>query len=183
MAEMTRTRMTAKEFLELPESNMPIELINGEIIMSPTPKDPHQDIVLSIAILLKPMVTAGKVKVAPMDVHFDDVNVVQPDVFWAGGEGSRCQLGDDGYWHGAPDLVVEVLSPSTSSHDRGVKYDLYEKYGVREYWLVEPDAKYIEIYVLQEGKFVRQGLFEPGASFTSLVIEGQSVAVDKLFEY
>ncbi len=74
-----QTRMTANEFLTLPETNLPTELINGEVIMSPSPEVYHQDVVLEVALLLRQRVPNGKVHIAPLDVHLDDNNVVQPD--------------------------------------------------------------------------------------------------------
>src|SRR5262245_39140678 len=116
-----KTQMTLEEFMALPESNLPIELINGELVVSPTPKNPHQQTVLATAIYLNSIVPGGTLVISPMDVHLDKKNVPQPDVFWASGPDSKCKLGKDGYWHGAPDLVVEVLSPSTEKRDRGAK--------------------------------------------------------------
>ena len=81
----------------------------------------------------------------------------------------------------APDLIIEVLSPATASDDRGLKYDLYEKNGVREYWLVDPDAHYVEVYVNRNGHFNRQGVFVEGKSFTSEVLGGRAIEVDRLF--
>jgi Uma2 family endonuclease len=180
MADITQIRMTVQEFMTLPESNQPLELINGELIVSPTPKNAHQNAVLSIAIFLRRDFAAGTTVISPMDVHLDDENVVQPDVFWVSGADSRCKLGDDGYWHGAPDLVVEVLSPSTMLRDRKAKFALYERLGVREYWLVEPEAKFIEVYRLVEGKFDRYGIFEPGETFAAAVLSDAVVSVNAL---
>lgn len=120
MVAQTQIRMTAAEFAQLPESGGRFMLLHGELIEMPTPKDPHQTVVLLIALLLHRLTTSlgGKVKISPLDVYLDQENVVQPDVFWISGEGSKCRLGDDGYWHGAPDLVVEVLSPSTAKYDK-----------------------------------------------------------------
>ncbi len=178
--ESTRTRMTAAEFLALPESNQITELLDGEVTVTPAPSVEHQDAVLSIALFLKLTVTDGKVNIAPNDVYLDEENVVQPDVFWAGSAGSRCRIGEDRRWHGAPDLVVEVSSPSTFASDRGHKYDLYEQHGVREYWIVEPQARAVEVYVLQEGRFARRGLYQPGERFESAVLSAQ-VDVSKVF--
>src|SRR3954471_15166355 len=110
----TRTHVTLDEFKALPESLDHIELIAGELIMSPTPKYKHQNIVGNGYSELKAKRTSGTVVVSPMDVYLDEENVLQPDVFWVSGADSLCQLGADGYWHGAPDLVIEVLSPSTA---------------------------------------------------------------------
>jgi Uma2 family endonuclease len=113
-----------------------------------------------------------------MDVIFDDENTVQPDVFWISGANSLCKLGDDGYWYGAPDLVVEVLSPSTELRDRRDKFKLYQKFGVREYWLAHPVALYIEVFRLENGGFVPHGIFGQGESFISDVLGELVVSVD-----
>lgn len=182
-AERAQERMTAEQYSELPETNKIQELLGGELIMSPAPAPEHQDAALAVAIYLKQLIPSGRVQIVPSDVYLDKRNVVQPDVFWAGSEGSNCQIGSNRRWRGAPDLVVEILSPGTARHDRGVKSTLYEKHGVREYWLVEPapEAQFVEVYVLSEGRFVRQGLYEPKDTFTSPVLGGQAVETGKLF--
>ena len=106
--------------------------------------------------------------------------MVQPDVIWIGPE-SRCQAVGDQYWHGTPDLVVEVLSPSTAVRDRGYKFDLYERHGVREYWLVEPEGRFLEVYVLEDGRFVRRGLYQEVDDFTSPVLGGQTIVLKDIF--
>ena len=123
MAQVIKERMTAAEFLRLPEETAFVELIDGEITMSPSPITSHQEIVGRIYLMLASLIHSekigGRVLLSPLDVHLDDYNVVEPDVFWVSGEGSLCQPGKDGYWHGAPDLVVEVISPGSVGRDRG----------------------------------------------------------------
>lgn len=178
-----RIRMTPAEFRQLPETNEPTELIYGELIVSPTPVNNYQADVGEIHFFLKQLEKQkpdmGQVVVSPMDVWLDE-HCVQPDVFWVSKPESRCKLGEDGYWYGAPDLVVEVLSPSTAHKDRGVKFDLYQQYGVREYWLADPDGQYIEVFRLENGKFERLGAFGIGQSFTSVVLSGITIQVDTL---
>ena len=180
MADLTQTRMTVAEFKQLPESSEHIELVDGEIVMSPTPKYKHQRLIFPLAQLLDQLTNTGSVVVSPMDVYLDNENVVQPDVFWVSGPDSRCQLGEDDYWHGAPDLVVEVLSPGTALRDKTVKFDLYEKCGVREYWLIDPEAQYVEVWRLENGQFRRVGVFGKNDEFESPVL-GQLVKVAVLF--
>lgn len=181
MVDATQTRLTAAEFEQLPETNTPTELIAGEVIMTPAPKYAHQKTVFVLAKLIEQLGPGGITCIAPIDVYLDEANVVQPDVFWVGGEESRAQLGDDGYWHGAPDLVVEVLSPATARHDKREKFNLYEKHGTREYWLVEPEAEYIEVWQLVEGRYRRQGIFGPENSFQSTVLGNQKVELSVVF--
>jgi Uma2 family endonuclease len=175
-----RIRMTLEEFMALPETTQPTELIDGELIVSPAPKDLHQLSVGEVFLFLRTTVPGGTVRVSPSDLHIDGRNVLQPDVFWIAEDNPRCTLGEDGYWHGAPDLVIEVLSPSTLRRDRGVKFKLYEQNGVREYWLVDPESRYVEVFTLADGAFRQQGLYEAGQSFTSAVIGGKTVSVDAL---
>jgi len=182
MADMTRTRTTLEEFLALPESLDHIELIDGELIMSPAPKQKHQNTVLNTAIDLKNRLPSGKVVISPMDVHLDDENVVQPDVFWVSGVNSLCKLGEDGWWHGAPDLVVEVLSSSTARRDHGAKFALYEQFGTREYWLLDPEGEFVEVFRRENGALVRFGVFGIGDTFALSVLPDIEIRVASLFE-
>jgi Uma2 family endonuclease len=166
--------MTAEEFLALPETNERIELIDGEVIVSPAPELNHQDTVGAASLFLSALPVEGKVYLAPTDVHLDTGIVVQPDLVWIAAE-SLCQPVEGKYLRGAPDLIIEVLSPGTAVRDRGRKFDLYEAYGVREYWLVDPAGRYVEVYRRNETKFERVGLFSAGKSLTSVVL---NTAVD-----
>src|SRR5574341_150908 len=172
MAEAIQTRMTAAEYALLPETTKPMELIDGEVIELPAPKALHQRLIVRLIQFLTPLLPSGELCVAPSDVHLDDLNVVQPDVFWVSGPDSRCKLGDDEDWHGAPDLVVEVSSPSTALHDRREKHQLYEKHGVREYWLADPAGQYIEVWQFPGGL---KGIYGPEDTFESAVLGGKQI--------
>jgi Uma2 family endonuclease len=181
MTDMTHQRMTAQEFAELPESNLPAELIEGELIMTPAPDDPHQKVAIhGVAVLLN-MKLEGEIRFSPIDVYLDDENVLQPDIMWVSKDNPRCKLVEGRRWHGAPDLVIEILSPSTARRDKTVKFDLYERYGVREYWMLDYLAEYLEVYGLQDGRFVKIGIFGPEETFTSPVLSGKTVEVGALF--
>ncbi|MEP7291291.1 MAG: Uma2 family endonuclease [Chloroflexota bacterium] len=186
MADMTRTgstqtRTTLEEFKSLPESLDHIELIDGELIMSPAPKYLHQNAVGNTFFELRKL-PQGKVVVSPMDVYLDDENVLQPDVFWVSGADSLCKLGEDGYWHGAPDLVVEVLSPSTARRDHSVKFALYARFGTREYWLLDPEGEFVEVFRRENDLLVRFGVFGIGENFALSVLPEISISVSTLFE-
>jgi Uma2 family endonuclease len=178
MAEMAKTRMTAAEFFEQPESNQILELIQGELIVSPPPIPRHQRVVGNVFVLVRQLAPNGEVFIAPLEVHLDNDNVPQPDVMWVA-EGSTCVVGAKRL-EGAPDLIVEVLSPGTEKKDRKDKFHLYQKFGVREYWLVDADEQYVEVYRLENSLFVRQGVFEPGETFDSVVL-GKTVPVSAIF--
>lgn len=179
---VTKTRMTAAEYRQLPETTQPTELIEGKIIVSPAPKDNHQAVVVGFVQAILRQLTTGTLRFAPTDVHLDDETVVQPDVFWVSGPDSRCRLGDDGYWYGAPDLVIEVLSPGTARRDKAEKFRLYEKHGVREYWLADPDARYAEVWrrAGDASRFEQQGVYGPDESFESALL-GQVVMLAPIF--
>jgi Uma2 family endonuclease len=181
MAELTKTRMTATEFLQLPETNQMVELIKGEIVVTSV-KDIHQAILIAMLLFLKTTFKTGTWRIAPMDVHLDDENVLEPDIFWVSEDSTRCVVGSDGFWHGAPDFVVEILSNSTKRRDREVKFNLYERHGVREYWMVEPEAAFLEVYTLREGKYVRLGFFGLGETFKSPVLGDADIPVDALLK-
>lgn len=166
--------------MALEESNTPTELIMGELVMSPAPKDSHQSVILPAATCLGKLIPDGTIRVAPTDVHLDFENVVQPDIFWVSDTNEHCHLGEDGYWHGAPDLIIEILSPATAKRDKDEKYHLYERFGVREYWMIDPDAHLIEVYRNQQGYFMRHGVFGPGQDFTSPILNGQKISVSAI---
>jgi len=182
MAQAIRERITATQYAQLPETNLPVELIDGEIIEMPSPFTVHQAMSRQLFLLLHQL-TGGKgdLLFAPMDVHLDEFNVVQPDIFWVSGPESRCKQGDDGYWHGAPDLVVEILSAGTGLRDRREKFRLYEKHGSREYWLAEPGQSYLEVWSLADGQFKRLGVFGPDDAFESLALGGAKVELKGVF--
>lgn len=174
----TRIKMTLQEYLSLPETNHPAELINGELLMSPAPKDEHQRASVQILRWMFQVISNGEIRHPPTDLHLGE-NVLQPDIFWVSPNNTQCRLGRDGYWHGPPDLMIEILSPATAARDRGIKYDLYEEYGIREYWLIDPVSQFVEVYQLTDGAFDRLGLFATGQVFTSPLL-GQTVTVSQL---
>lgn len=178
MVAPTKPRMTSARYLDRAETLQRSDLIDGEIIVSP-PSLEHQDLVLKLAFLIKQMVAHGTVMIAPVDVVLDDYNTVQPDVLWVAPD-SACVREQGKYLRGAPELVIEVLSPSTARQDRGKKFALYQRHGVREYWLVDPDAAFIEVWVRDGDALARMGDFGAGESFTSPAL-GVDVPLDGVF--
>ncbi len=153
-------RMTASEFLTLPVSNLPHELIHGEEIMSPSPTRNHQRVSGRLFKLLSSLVPNGEVYYAPVDVVLDVQNVIQPDLLWVA-EKSACVWVEGKYLSGAPDLAVEIFSPGTARRDKKDKFRLYEKAGVREYWMVDPDETWLEIWQLKDAHFVFVDVYGP----------------------
>ena len=174
MAVQTSIRMSAAEFEALPESSFPTELIEGELVVRGVPIINHQRVAGNTYQMLAKAVPNGEVFVAPVSVKFDDANFFQPEVLWVAAS-STCEITRDGL-NGAPDLVVEVLSPGTASTDRGHKFRTYQAHGVREYWIIEPELRFIEIWQLMNGIFVQHGVYEADESFTSPLL-GQTIAL------
>src|SRR3712207_5229235 len=138
MVDTPKIRMTADEYLAQPETMQRMDLIDGEVIVSPSPSLDHQDVSGNTYTLLrdKTKVLGGKAYYAPLDIYFDEQNVPQPDVIYLA-PNSRCVP----YKHilaGPPELVVEIISPGNTRHDKSKKFKLYERFGVLEYWLVDP---------------------------------------------
>lgn len=137
----------------LPEGTL-AQLIENQLVMTPSPTDSHQEILLEISVTIHNYLknhTIGKVRIAPYDVHLDDENVFQPDLIFIRTE-NLSNIQQNGY-HGTPDLVLEVLSPGTVRQDKGKKKSVYERHGVSEYWLVDPDTKEAEGYFLKDGEY------------------------------
>jgi Uma2 family endonuclease len=180
MIDQTRTRMTAAEYLALPETSRFEELINGELIVTPPPVTGHQEINGNVYFLVRTLMPNGKVFHPPTGVYFDDDNIPEPDVVWVA-ENSRCKIGEK-LLEGPPDLIVEILSPSTARNDKVEKFQLYEKFGVPEYWIVDPVHKLIEAWVLDGGRYVLQGVYGVDDTFASAVLSSKVVDVKLIFD-
>ncbi len=159
-------KMTASEFLALPVSNTFHELLHGEEIISPSPTRNHQKTLGRVFSLLEQIAPNGEAILAPMDVYLDDTNIVQPDLFWIA-QASPCTWVEGKYLSGAPDLVIEIFSPGTARRDKKDKFRLYEKFGVREYWMLDPDEQWLEIWQLKDARFVLVDVFGPNDACTS----------------
>jgi Uma2 family endonuclease len=182
----TKTRMTATEFLALPETNQRMELINGELFsygavaMSPAPQLDHQKLVVKLIALLVAIAQDGEVFTAPTDVYMDDDNVVQPDVLWIAPQ-SQCVAEEGKHLRGAPDLIVEVLSPGTARQDKVGKFNLYEQHGVREYWIADPVHDLLEVWTLENRIFIRQGIYAQEDTFDSTALDEKTINLAAIF--
>jgi Uma2 family endonuclease len=166
---------------ELEESNLPTELWDGELVMSPAPSFFHQQIVDRFHDYLKAFVRArqlGQTGVAPLDMVLTNTRATQPDVVFISNERLdiiKTRLMD------AADLVAEVISPNSRRRDRIDKRDLYEQHGVKEYWLIDPEALTVEVLHLVQGEFQLVGRWRPGESAESRLLKGFRVKVSGLF--
>lgn len=160
-----KKRQTVREiFLNLPEET-PCQLIAGEIVMSPSPVPLHQAIIMELSFQLLRFVKAkktGQVFVAPLDVSLDENNIFQPDILFI--HKDNASIIGEKMIEGAPDLVVEVLSPSSAYHDLRTKFRIYEQAGVQEYWIVDPERKSVEVFTNNGKKFQPHQEVDQGAA-------------------
>jgi Uma2 family endonuclease len=153
---LARTRWTSADLEVLPfDDGKRYEIVDGELYVSKAPSNRHQLICALIWSELDPRAKGqwgGWAFVAPGLIFSEDEDVI-PDVIWVSGERLPVIQGADGHFHGAPELVVEVLSPGPNNErrDREVKRQLYSRQGVREYWLVDPERRELAVFRHKEG--------------------------------
>ena len=182
----TRTRPwpTYQDYLDIPGEDR-YELINGEFILVSAPNRAHQAASVKLVSNMDPFVEdrgLGWVFHAPFEVALTDpegVNIIQPDIIFASRE--REHIITDANIQGAPDLLVEILSPSTGRRDRTTKRDLYARHGVGEYWIADPEAQTVTVMLLKDGAFETVGQYGIEDTLTSPTLEGFSVALDSVF--
>jgi Uma2 family endonuclease len=166
---------------ELEESNLPTELWDGELIMSPAPSFFHQEIADRFHDYLKTWVRKhklGKTGIAPLDMVLTNTRATQPDVVFISKE--RLNIIKERLV-GAADLVAEVISPGSRRRDRIDKRDLYEQHGVKEYWLIDPEAGTVEVLHLTAGEYQLVGRWHAGETAESRLLKGFRVKVSNLF--
>jgi len=157
-------------YKNLPEGTL-AELIDNVIYMSPTPVTNHQKVLQTIFRRLSEHIDdhyRGQVIVAPFDVYLDETsNAVQPDLVVIL-KANKNQPDPKGHFHGVPDILVEVLSPGNRDHDLVKKKNLYEKFGVKEYWIVDPQTKETIGYTLNSEKYENMTT-QPGSMHSPLL--------------
>lgn len=176
-----KVRFTYQDYLQIPGEKR-YEIIDGDLHMTPAPLTRHQKILGNIFRKLWDFVTErklGEVLFAPVDVVLSQEDIVQPDILFI----SRDRLGilTEKNVQGPPDLLIEILSPSTKNWDQETKRKLYERYGVREYWIVDPDAQTIEILQMTDDGFKTYRVFSRGTHVRSPLLEGFTFLVEEIF--
>ena len=144
----TGSKLTYDDFLRFPDDGKRHELIDGEHYVTPSPSLPHQSIAGTLHGLLWTYLRReprGRVFFAPLDVVFSHLDIVEPDLLYVS-NARAAEVLTEANVKGAPDLVVEIKSPSTGTRDAGLKRRLYERFGVSEYWLVDPKTSTIAVY-------------------------------------
>jgi Uma2 family endonuclease len=156
----TSLKLTYEDFLGFPEDGRRHELLDGEHTVTPAPASWHQWVSANLHLLLGLYAhqhRLGRVFAAPIDVVLSDVDVVEPDLLFVTEE--RLGIVTAAHLDGAPDLVVEILSPGTRRRDEITKRHLYERYGVAEYWLVDPELLTVQVFRRVAGRYDQGTLF------------------------
>lgn len=178
---LIRRRASIAEFWSLPESVLPTEYIDGEIIMAPTPTVPHQATLVSMFVALHAFVTQnalGRLFPAPLDVVLPTGEVVQPDIFLLNPKQAE-RVSAAKRVEEVPPFLVEILSPSSVKHDTIRKRELYEQNGVREYWIVDVKERTIAQLVLRRKHYVLTELGEADV-IKSALLTGFEMKVGEL---
>jgi Uma2 family endonuclease len=177
-------RLTHSDYLAFPDDGRRHELIDGEHVVTPAPLERHQRVSRRLLVAIDRHVDAnglGEVFHAPFDVILSDHDVVEPDLLFVSSE-RRAIV--HGWVYGAPDLVIEILSAGSRRVDRGTKLHLYDRFGVREYWLVDPDANTVAVHRrAPDGAFPRlvELSAENGDTLTTPLLAGFSLALRDVF--
>lgn len=180
------TRLTYDDFVRFPDDGMRHELIDGVHYVTPCPVTRHQLLVgrlfLAIGNYLEQRPDAGLLFTAPFDVILSRWDVVEPDLLFVAGD--QLEILTDANIQGAPALVIEILSPGTKKRDLGIKRDLFDRGGVREYWILDPKADELTIYRRKaEGDLAKVSQLAAGATeaLSTPVLPGFSLPLAKLF--
>ncbi|TLD42253.1 MAG: hypothetical protein JETT_1496 [Candidatus Jettenia ecosi] len=177
----TRITYTYNDYANM-DNDKRYELIEGELYMVPSPGFYHQTISMNISHPLKIFVKEndlGIVLYTPFDVVLSETNVVQPDIIFISKE--RIGLITEKNLRGAPDVAIEILSRKTRERDKLVKKRLYMDHGVKEFWIVDPDKKTIEIMVLKETGFDTVGIYFIDDELTSPLLQGFRLNLKEVF--
>jgi Uma2 family endonuclease len=172
---------TYADYCVLPQDFNRHEIIEGDHVVTPSPTTKHQRVLANLTSLLNAYVNAqglGIVLAAPMDVLLAPTSVVQPDLLFISKE--RLGIIKEANIQGAPDLVVEVLSPSTAAIDRGGKMSLYARYGVLHYWILEARHLSLETYEIREGEYELTSQFKKDGLVKVSLFPGLSISLAEL---
>ncbi len=177
-----RIVLTYEDYCALPDDGKRYEIIEGELCVTPSPSRKHQEFAGNLLVVLKPFVAArrlGVVYIAPFDVILEETSIVVPDLLFVAQD--RVGIVTDRGVRGAPDLIVEILSPGTARRDRVEKAKLYARHGVGHYWLADPEARILEVYELTEGQYRRTANLADDDSFSPSLFPGLTIALSSLW--
>jgi Uma2 family endonuclease len=184
MASYVIPKVTFEEFRQFPNDGKRYELARGEVHVTPSPATRHQSIVRNLMLNLGSHVDAshlGEIWTAPLDVRLSGATALQPDLIFV--SNARARIIQEDWIEGAPDLVVEVSSPSTAAYDRVTKLPIYAEAGVAEVWLIDSQAKTVEVLKLQGKKYLVDASLAGEQVLTSNLFHGWHLPLGDLFNF
>lgn len=176
-----KKKYTYEDYLKTPDDKR-YELINGELLMTPSPIPNHQRISGKLEFMVRKFITEnnlGEVFDAPCDVYLDNENVVQPDILFISKE--RLNIIGEKNIQGAPDLVIEIISENSVYRDMVQKKKLYARFRVKEYWIVIPDEKEIEVYILKDNTYQPYQTYGKADTLESPALKGLKIVLQEIF--
>ncbi len=177
-------KFTTADYENLPSDGKQYQIVEGELFMTPAPFTKHQIVLRNIFRILDAYVREhdmGDVYFAPVDFVLSDINIVQPDLFFIKKE--RLSIIGEKNIQSAPDMAVEILSPHSEKLDRVHKKNLYEKFSVKEYWLVDTKEETVEIFYLTPAKtYAAPSLFKGSEKVKSRVFSGFRASAKNFFK-
>jgi len=170
-----------RDYKLLPEGS-PCQLIGGELIMVPAPNPRHQIILGNIVEKVRQFTKGlGITLFSPVDVYLGEEDAYQPDMIFISKQRQEIVKQDGIY--GAPDLVVEILSPSTAYYDIKKKFKVYERCGVKEYWIVDPEMKGVDVFLLKSnGEFELSSKYYEAGIVKSIILDGLEIDLKEIFQ-
>jgi Uma2 family endonuclease len=186
MPAIRGVKLTYEDYLQFPDDGKRHELIDGEHYVTATPNRKHQAVSGNLQGMIWSYLQQhpiGRVFTAPFDVIFSQFDVVEPDLLYLSRE-RMAQIETSPWVKGAPNLVVEIGSESTRKRDETIKRRLYERFGVSEYWVVDPEIDVIKVYRRVADRFERAAelLLENGDVLTTPILPGLELPLSKIFE-
>lgn len=186
MTGQTRSvKLTYEDYVLFPDDGKRHEIIDGEHYVTPAPNTRHQAIVVNLLRLVAPFVyerRLGRVYAAPIDVVLSEPDIVQPDLIFV--SAARASIVTATNVQGAPDLAVEILSEGSRRKDEVVKRKLYQRSGVAEYWIVDPELETGKVYRLEGSSYRRMAELsnESGDALTTPLLPGLKLPLSEVFE-
>ena len=183
--EIQSSRLTYEDYLQFPDDGKRHEIVEGDHYMTPAPRTKHQKISVNLATAMASFAKQhklGLVFTAPCDVILSDENVVQPDLLFV--STARAAIVTEDNIQGAPDIMVEILSESSRKKDEVTKRKLYERFGVQEYWIVDPELEIVKIFKLTQHGYGRASELskETNDVLNTELLSGFACAVSEIFE-
>ena len=181
----SRVKLTYDDFLLFPDDGLRHELIDGEHYVTPSPNTKHQQVAGNLYFLIRRWLEGhpvGRIFFAPLDVVFTRYDVVEPDLLYLS-HARAAEALTAAHVRGVPELVIEIASPSTRQRDERIKRRLYEREGVSEYWVVDPELDVVRVYRRDDNVFARPLEFsaEAGDTLTTPLLEGLELRLEDVF--